>query len=171
MKEIDLGNGRVAMCSVTYGNEKPKLSRPSIKPGDKLYQSDFKSVEIKVTVFEGKDQTQVAEFKGMSYCSPTDRWNRVKGRSYALVDVFNLDRTLAIANAKEAGVQAYGRKQLEPYRVLDMKARKLLAERVLPWVFPENKEKAEIENALSKLTIKMSSEDAIKIRSIVDAAN
>jgi len=171
MKEIDLGNGKVAMCSVTYGNEKPKLNRPPIKPGDKLYQDDFKSVEIKVTVFEGKDQVQIAEFKGTSFCSPTDRWDRVKGRSYAITDVFKKDRREALKVAKSAGVQAYGRKQLEPYRVLDMKARKLLVERVLPWVFPENKEKAEIENALHKLTIKMTIEDAIKVRSIVDAAN
>lgn len=125
MKTIDLGKGLQAQCSVNYGNDEPELDRPAVKPGQKTYQDSFRSVEIGITVT--KDGNQVAEYQGKSFCSPTDRWNRVKGRRYAIRRAFDQDSQ----NGKK----------------LDKSARLTLIQSLIPWVFEDKNETPEAEAA------------------------
>lgn len=145
MKAIDLGNGKIAKCCVEYGNKVPQLDRPAVKPGQKIYQPEFKSVTIKVTVT--KDGEEIGQFEGTSYCSPTDVWNRVNGRRYAIRKVFDQDTKLAKiaaaennSKAKKASdmVNPNDRNSLNQFKVLDLHARAVLARNLLPMLFEED---------------------------------
>lgn len=140
MKEIDLENGKAAMCCVEYGDKEPELDRPPVKPGQKTYQNGFRSVTVKITVTENGQE--VGEFEGVSYCSPTDRWDRTEGRRKAIRRAFDQDNQQAIAKATEAKQEPHNRQQMEQFKVLDTHARAILAQQLLPWLFEEEQDVA-----------------------------
>lgn len=133
MKEIDLGDGKRAKYCVEYGDKQPQLERPPVKPGQKTYQDGFRSVTVKIIVT--KDGQELAEYKGVSYCSPTDRWDRIEGRRMAVRRAFDQDNKQAAAKAEGDQQTPSSRQQLEPFKVLNTHARSVLARKLLPWLF------------------------------------
>lgn len=141
MKELNLGGGKAAKCCVEYGEKQPELDRPPVKPGQKTYQDTFRSVTVKITVTENGEE--VGEFEGVSYCSPTDRWDRTEGRRKAIRRAFDQDNEQAVAKMAVEGAAKPTRQLKEKFQVLDTHARTVLTRELLPWIFEKDEEKAQ----------------------------
>lgn len=115
MKPIQLDDNLQAQCGVIYGNDEPELERPPVKPGQKTYQEGFRSVTINITVT--KDGEEVGQYEGKTYCSPTDKFNRTRGRRNAIRRAFDQDT--------ENGSK------------LNQSARAKIVRALLPWLFTE----------------------------------
>lgn len=89
MTTLKLTKGKTVKISVLYGNAAPNLERPAVKPGQKAYREDFISTSVYLTVQD--EEGKHAEFYGRSYCSPTDQYNKAKGRRLAISRAFSRD--------------------------------------------------------------------------------
>ena len=84
MKKIKLSDGRSVQLGTVFGNERPKLERP-LPP--RIANKPFRSVRLRLTVCD-KDDKEIGELTGVSYCNPGDQFDRLDGRLKATRRLF-----------------------------------------------------------------------------------
>lgn len=79
---LKMNDGTVVQVGVRYGEETLPLRNPAPVP--------HKKTEVKLTVRDEADEI-LAEYVGVSYCAPQDKYEAVSGRRLAMRRAFDQD--------------------------------------------------------------------------------